>query len=271
MIGEGRENTRESSRPVGRGGGGRRRRPIRLRITALLLVPLVSLIALWAFAANITLGDAFDKYDFSTTYEKMGLPGLQLVNQLQAERSLSVVALSTRDAADRRKLGAQRARVSAVERAFRATALSADARDAAEPETKKRLAAAVKALDTVPRLRAAVDAGNAAPLDVINSYSAVLDEVIRVFNGLVTVNDVAILTQGRALIGLGNARAYMLREDSLVTAAMARDGRLTPAEHTAFVQWAAEGRREFDAGLADLNTEIRGPLERLAASEEFRR
>ncbi|WP_149261016.1 nitrate- and nitrite sensing domain-containing protein [Actinomadura sp. K4S16] len=249
----------------------RRRRPIRLRITALLLVPLVSLIALWAFAANITLGDAFDKYDFSTTYEKVGLPGIYLVNQLQAERSLSVVALSTRDPADRQKLGGQRARVSAVDKAFRSTALSPDARDAARPETKKRLAEAVRALDRLPQLRAKVDSGRVQPLEVINSYSVLLDQVIKVFDGLVTVNDVAIFTQGRALIGIGNARAYMLREDSLVTAAMARGGRLTPAEHTAFVQWAAEGRREFDAGLADLNEQIRGPLGRLAASPEFQR
>ncbi|NDU77657.1 hypothetical protein GWI34_34350 [Actinomadura sp. DSM 109109] len=249
----------------------RRRRPIRLRITALLLVPLVSLITLWAFAANITLGDAFDKYDFSTTYEKVGLPGIYLVNQLQAERSLSVVALSTRDPADRQKLGGQRARVSAVDKAFRSTALSADARDAAEPETKRRLAEAVRALDRLPQLRARVDSGRVQPLEVINSYSVLLDQVIKVFDGLVTVNDVAIFTQGRALIGIGNARAYMLREDSLVTAAMARNGRLTTAEHTAFVQWAAEGRREFEAGLADLNQQIRGPLARLAASPEFQR
>ncbi|TDC54899.1 HAMP domain-containing protein [Actinomadura sp. KC345] len=248
-----------------------RRRPIRLRITALLLVPLVSLIALWAFAANITLGDAYDKYDFSTTYEKMGVPGLTLVSQLQAERSLSVVVLSTGNAGAEQKLGEQRRRVSALEAGFRQSALSPDARDAAEPETKRRLTVAIKALDTLPRLRADVDAGGVEALEVINSYSAVLDEVIKVFNGLVTVNDVAILTQGRALISIGNAHATMLREDSLVTAAMARNGRLTQAEHTAFVQWAAEGRRQFEAGLADLNDEIRGPLQQLAGTEEFKR
>ncbi|GGQ17468.1 signal transduction histidine kinase [Actinomadura coerulea] len=263
--------SRTTPRDDASGGRPRRRRPIRLRITALLLVPLVSLITLWAFAANITLGDAFDKYDFSTTYEKVGLPGIYLVNQLQAERSLSVVALSTRDQADRQKLGGQRARVSAVDKAFRSTALSPEARDAARPETKRRLAEAVKALDRLPQLRARVDSGRVQPLEVINSYSVLLDQVIKVFDGLVTVNDVAIFTQGRALIGIGNARAYMLREDSLVTAAMARNGRLTPAEHTAFVQWAAEGRREFEAGLADLNEQIRGPLGRLAASAEYQR
>ncbi|RKS72140.1 signal transduction histidine kinase [Actinomadura pelletieri DSM 43383] len=278
MVGEGQPADPYAPAPTGETPhhaftrtAGRRRRPIRVRITALLLVPLVSLIALWTFAANITLGDAFDKYDFSTTYENVGLPGLHLVNQLQAERSLSVVALTGRDAQGGRRLDGQRARVNALEASFRRSALSAEARDAAEPETRRRLSAAIEALDTLPRLRARVDAGTVQPLQVINSYSTVLDEVIRVFDGLVAVNDAAILTQGRALIGVGNARAYMLREDSLVTVAMARNGRLTPAEHTAFVQWAAEGRREFEAGLADLNAETRGPLEQLAASDRFAR
>ena len=277
MVAEGRPADPNAAAPHSKppdrasAGKGRRRRSIRLRITALLMVPLVSLIALWAFAANLTLGDAFDKYDFSTTYDKVGLPGITLVNHLQAERSLSVVVLATGDDEAKRKLAGQRRRVSALERSFRTTALSPEARDAAEPETKRRLTVALRALDTLPKLRAEVDAGDAEPLTVINSYSAVLDEVIKVFNGLVTVNDPAIVTQGRALISIGNARANMLREDSLVTAAMARNGRLTPAEHTAFVQWAAEGRRQFETGLADLNDELRGPLQRLAASEEYRR
>ncbi|MBO2459995.1 sensor histidine kinase [Actinomadura violacea] len=249
----------------------RRRRPIRMRITALLLVPLVSLIALWAFAANITLGAAFDKYDFSTTYKKMGLPGIYLVNQLQAERSLSVAALVTQQPQYKQKLGEQRVRVGAVEAAFKKSALSKDAQDAAKPETKQRLGVAVQALAKLPQLRAKVDSGRAEPLDVINSYSTVLDDVIAVFNGLVAVNDVGILTQGRALIAIGNARASMLREDSLVTTAMARKGRLTPAEHVAFVQWAAEGRQDFEAGLADLNASIRAPLQDLARSAGFQR
>src|SRR5437868_7362650 len=249
----------------------RRRRPIRLRITALLLVPLISLIALWAFAANITLGAAYDKYDFSTTYEKVGLPGIYLVGQLQQERSLSVVALSTRTPQDRQELGVQRVRVSAVQAKFRQSALSKDAMDAAKPETKQRLDEAIKSLDRLAGLRTRVDSGRAPTLEVIDSYSTVLDDVIRVFTGLVTVNDLAIFEQGRALIAIGNARAYMLREDALVTAAMARNGRLASAEHTAFVQWAANGRQEFDAGLADLGEDIRKPLEQLAASDGFQR
>jgi len=265
LGGKAREDARRPARK------GRRKRPIRLRITALLVVPLTSLIALWVFAANLTLGPAFDKYDFSTTYEKIVMPGLYLVNQLQQERSLSVVAMTGRDAQSRQRLGAQRARVDAVQRVFRGSALSQEATDAAKPETERRLAEALRWLDRLPQYRGRVDAGDASVLQVIDDYSAVLDKVIQVFGNLVLVNDLAIFEQGRALIGMGNARAYMLRQDALITAARLRDGRLTAAEHLAFVQWAAAGRREFDAGLADLDGAVRAPLQRLADSPEYRR
>ncbi|MBX6768530.1 MAG: nitrate- and nitrite sensing domain-containing protein, partial [Actinomadura rubrobrunea] len=215
----------------------RRKRSIRLRITGLLVVPLASLIALWAFAANLTLGPAFDKYDFSTTYEKIVRPGLYLVSQLQQERSLSVVATAGRDPQYRRRLAARRARVDAVQQVFRRSALSDEARDAARPETERRLAEALRWLERLPQYRGRVDSGDAGALEIIDSYSAVLDKVIQVFSNLVLVNDLAIFEQGRALIDVGNARAYMMRQDALISGVLLRDGRLTPAEHLAFVQW----------------------------------
>jgi signal transduction histidine kinase len=265
------ESARRTRRTGEESTGPRRRRPIRMRITALLLVPLVSLIALWAFAANITLGDAFDKYDFSTTYEKIGLPGITLVSQLQAERSLSVAALVTQQQQYKQKLGQQRTRVDGLEAAFKSSALSKSAQDAAKPETKQRLTVAVRDLAKLPQLRARVDSGSTEPLDLINSYSTVLDDLVAVFSGFVAVDDVNILTQGRALISLGNARASMLKEDSLVISAMARKGRFTHAEHVAFVQFAAQGRQAFDAGLTDLNASIRAPMRQLAQSAGFQR
>jgi signal transduction histidine kinase len=252
-----------------------RRRSIRLRITALLLVPLLSLIGLWAFAASNTLGPALDKYDYSTAYEKITLPGLFLVNQVQEERQLSVVALAVRErtgdnAEERRKLTAQRARVDAAQAAFRATALSDEAREAADPKSWNRLKNALRLLDRLPRLRALVDSGRAQTLQVIDGYSLTLDQVVRVFSGLVIVNDLKIFEQGRALIDVGNARAFMLRQDAIVTAALAKDGKMTQAEQLAFAQSVALGRREFDAGMSDLDDEVRAPLARVAASQGYR-
>ena len=40
-----------------------RTRPMRLTLIGLLVVPLVSLLALWAFAASVTLGNALHERD----------------------------------------------------------------------------------------------------------------------------------------------------------------------------------------------------------------
>ena len=252
-----------------------RRRSIRLRITALLLVPLISLIGLWAFAASNTLGPALDKYDYSSAYEKITLPGLMLVNQVQEERQLSVVALAVREqggdnSEERRKLAAQRARVDAAQAQFRRSALSSEAREAADPKSMQRLAEAIKLLDGLPRLRAGVDSGTVQTLQIIDGYSLTLDSIVKVFSGLVIVNDLKIFEQGRALISVGNARAFMLREDAIVTAALAKGGRMSQAEHLAFAQSVALGRREFDAGMADLDADVRAPLTKVVESKGYR-
>jgi hypothetical protein len=64
------------------------RRSLRLRLLVLLLVPLLSLAALWAFAAYLTSRDALGKYEASTTYEKVAIPGTTLAAALQ-QKSVS--------------------------------------------------------------------------------------------------------------------------------------------------------------------------------------
>jgi hypothetical protein len=248
-----------------------RRRSIRLRITALLLIPMLSLVGLWSFAASSTLGPALDKYDYSSAYDSITLPGLLLVNHLQEERQLSVVALTTGGQGDeRQKLVAQRARADAAQASFRRTALSEEAREAADATSLRRLSEAIKLLDRVPRIRERVDAGDAQPLEIIDAYSLTLDSMVRVFSGLQLVNDVEIFEQGRALVSVGNARAFMLRQDALVTTALAREGRMTEAEHLAFAQSVALGRREFEAGMSDLEQEVRAPLTKVVQSQGYR-
>ena len=260
--------------PPGDGGARPRRRSIRLRITALLLIPLLSLVGLWTFAAASTLGPALEKYDYSSAYEKITLPGLLLVNHLQEERQLSVAVLSARERAtgggERQKLIAQRARADSALTAFRRSARSEEAREAADPKALRHLADALRLLDRVPQIRAKVDAGDAQALEIIDAYSVTLDAVVRVFSGLQLVNDVEIFEQGRALISVGNARAFMLREDALVTMAQARQGRMTQAEHAAFVQSVALGRREFETGMNDLDQAVRAPLAKVVGSQAYR-
>jgi hypothetical protein len=71
------------------------RRSLRLRLLVLLLVPLLSLAALWAFAAYLTAQDAFEKIEASTTYRKVAMPATALAATLQQERVVAAVLVST--------------------------------------------------------------------------------------------------------------------------------------------------------------------------------
>ncbi|MFD0851973.1 nitrate- and nitrite sensing domain-containing protein, partial [Actinomadura adrarensis] len=151
------------------------------------------------------------------------------------------------------------------------SALSAEARDVIDTQIEQRLGYSLQQVDRLlPRLRLGVDSGRVETLRVIDGYSLMLDNIIKVFSGMVIVNDLEIFEQGRALISVGNARAFMLREDALVTAALANGGKFKPAEHLAFIQSVAMGQREMAAGMNDLNSDLRGPLERLQASEGYK-
>src|SRR3954453_8549901 len=66
------------------------RRSLRLRLLVLLLVPLLSLAALWAFAAYLTTRDALAKDQALTTYLKTAVPGTTLMAALMQERVSSV-------------------------------------------------------------------------------------------------------------------------------------------------------------------------------------
>jgi len=76
-------------------GRTRRTRSIRLTLSGLLVVPLVSLVALWAFATSITLGSALREHDYNRLVALSSAPTNDLVNQVAQERLLTFTWLST--------------------------------------------------------------------------------------------------------------------------------------------------------------------------------
>ena len=65
-----------------------RQRPIRSTLTILLVIPLVSLIALWAYAAGSTVGGAIGKRNSDTANKVIGAPTQALFQQLVLEQRL---------------------------------------------------------------------------------------------------------------------------------------------------------------------------------------
>jgi hypothetical protein len=103
-----------------------RTRSIRRRIALQLVVPLLSVILLYAFAVNDTLGAALNKFQTSTVYDKIVQPGGYVTTYLQLERALTAVAVSSHGQAGRHDLTAQRATTDSAIGGFLRSARSPD-------------------------------------------------------------------------------------------------------------------------------------------------
>jgi hypothetical protein len=68
-------------------GRGHRQRSIRSTITILLILPLLSLIGLWAYAAEGTVGGAMAERDATIVNTDIGAPLEGLIEQFAVERA----------------------------------------------------------------------------------------------------------------------------------------------------------------------------------------
>ena len=161
------------------------RRSLRLRLLVLLLVPLLSLAGLWVFAAYLTTRDALGKYETSTTYEKVAVPGFQLTGALQQERVASAVLATTGGGGDHGPTVTARAQTDAAQAAFRRSAMDPGVRGNMSTVTRQRLDALLPQLDGLGTVRTQIDAGTVDALGATNDYDSVIDALAHVFNSVV--------------------------------------------------------------------------------------
>jgi hypothetical protein len=242
-------------------------RPIRFRITALLLVPIVSLVLLWSFAAALTAGDGMRLLEINTLVESVATPSEKAVIELQNERLHSARYLH--DRSDQETVVQQRLESDQALAAFRRIALSADTQDAVSDDMRIRLTTLFAELDQLPTARALVDSRSADTTRVIRAYDNIIDSMFRMYDRMILVPDISIYQQARSVTGLGEAKEILARERALLSAVGA-GGRLTDAEHAAFAEMAASRRLVYRQAMARLDAELRGPYDTLGASPSYR-
>lgn len=70
-------------------------RTIRFKLYALLSLPIVALVALWAFVTGYVVGDFFELRQASTLYEQVAAPATALAIEVRHERRVSAIQLSS--------------------------------------------------------------------------------------------------------------------------------------------------------------------------------
>lgn len=246
---------------------GSRNRSIRFKIFLLLLLPLLTLSALWGFVLNLTVGDGLALGRAGTLYDTIGITSTDLGLQIQAERALASVALSS-GRAPSLTLAAQQARTTSAVSTFEKAAADEDAVDAMPEELKAPLDSLRDSLDNLGSVRESIRLGRYNRLQAINAYNGIMDRLFDVYERIVSVPDLRIFQQAGAMQAMGNAHEMIAREDALIRGALTT-GNLTQEERNAFSEWVANRRFLYRTNRTILEGGMRAPYDGVANSQLF--
>ncbi len=166
-----------------------------------ILAVLASLVALWAFAAYVTVGEGISLVWLATLEQQVAKPTEALVAALQqerraaAERSGLDSARAATDAAIQRQLEGMRGRA-----AQWATSSASD----------ERLEILLRALDGLPEIRA-------AETDVTDRYTAIIQLGLDVYDTYTAWDDDEVIYQTSTLVLLTHSQEMLSRADALLS------------------------------------------------------
>ncbi|MER0444476.1 nitrate- and nitrite sensing domain-containing protein [Streptomyces sp. Edi4] len=245
-----------------------RGKSIRRKIVALLLVPLVSLTALWGFSTYLTGRQANELMNVANIVKKVGYPIEDTVRVIQQERRQTLVYLADERPADAlTALRSRRADTDVAMSRIRAAAQDRDVRGDLRPAAKTHLKAAIAAFDSVPTLRQSIEQGTVDRAQALDFYNRLIDPCYSFLMNLHALQNVEMDKQGRALVGLTHAREMLSREDALVASALITP-RTTAPELRRISDLVANRKLLYDTNLELLPSAERLPFQQFWSGPE---
>jgi hypothetical protein len=210
---------------------------LRTKITALLL----SLAALWAFAAWVTLREGVNLVWVSAVNSGVAQPIDDLQPELQRERQLSLIRLGDPGPQQRAALDAQRVRTDAAVAKFAKLSRGGNVKLAQSPALKSAINSALSQFSDLAANRNAIDSGLAERTRTAAVYTAAIDAIFQVDDSLATLDDKDFARDVRTVVELNRARELLSQEDGLISGVLAAR-RFSGADYLQFMQAAGAQR-----------------------------
>ncbi|MFJ3903628.1 nitrate- and nitrite sensing domain-containing protein [Streptomyces sp. NPDC090025] len=256
--------------PLRLGLGALRPRTVRAKIVSLLMVPVVSLLALWGFATVTTAQDMAELRHLQSVDTEVRQPVVRAVRALQDERRAVVRQAAAPGTARAAEL---KDRIRATDTAV--ARLRLDARHTVGDngglprEVATRVAAFVGRAEGLARLRTAAVEGHGDVDQLYTEYTATVTAGFGVGGALAGIEDAGSGADARVLLEFGRAAELLAREDTLLGAAQLT-GSFDDERQRAF-GGAVEARRTLtDSATADLPAAQRAAWRTLAAQPAYR-
>ncbi|MEU1307044.1 sensor histidine kinase [Streptomyces shenzhenensis] len=215
-----------------RTGARRRLGSIRLSLILLALVPSVTLAAVWGVTTTQMFSEGLRLRAQTQLSRSTGAMGTEATLALQQERRLSAAWLAA-PRGSRTALDAQRRTTdAAVAKLVRQTK---EIRQA-PARVKDRMYSVVASVGSLEYYRGQVDDPTDITAEqVLDQYTAIIDDQIHAFQELSQVDDGDLTSQAGPLVALEHAAEQVSREDALLALAWST-GHLTDDQRTAFTR-----------------------------------
>ncbi len=233
----------------------RRQRSIRTLLALIFVIPLVSLLGLWAFAASVTLTNAWHEHEFSAENTLYGGSATGLGTQLGNERQLVFEYLSSGGRfpdATRQMVAGQFALTHAQVASFEQRVQSGPG--PFQPDSWP----ALKYYETelgpahLSALEGQVLAGRISPVGAFNAYNTIISAQFGVYDQLTNVGNTSLYVQATSSLEIGRSLDMAERELTLISGAFAAGGSMPGPERLIFAQTAASQHLLMSDALSKL-------------------
>ncbi|MGW7408928.1 nitrate- and nitrite sensing domain-containing protein [Streptomyces sp. NPDC054833] len=246
-----------------------RPRTVRAKVVCLLMVPVVSLLALWAYATVSTVQDVARLRQSQRIDSELRSPVAAAVTALQAERAAAVLWVSDPAAG---RSGNLRTLAARTDRAVARLRLGRDTTVADSEElprgVARRLADFVTGAEHLAALRTAVLDRRAGWDDAYAQYTKTIAKAFTVEGALTGVQADDLGSDARVLLEFSRAREALAQEDAVL--ASARPTRALQGERLRLFTGAAATRRTLtESAAADLPEAQRAAWLDLADSSAY--
>ncbi|MEU8574484.1 sensor histidine kinase [Streptomyces asoensis] len=246
-----------------------RPRTVRAKIICLLMVPVVSLLALWAYATVSTAQDVSRLRQLQRVDSEVRAPVAAAVAALQAERA-SAVRYATRPAPGQD--GGLRALAERTDRAVSALRLGDDSTVADGQElpegVARRLETFVSGAEGLPSLRTSVLGGAADWQETYAGYTNTIAAAFSVGGALSGIQDAELGSDARVLLEFSRAGEALAQEGAVLAGARPT-GRLDGDGLRLFAGAVDTRRTLTESAVADLRGSERTAWQRLAAGSAY--
>ncbi|WP_406864866.1 nitrate- and nitrite sensing domain-containing protein [Streptomyces sp. HUAS MG47] len=249
---------------------GLRPRTVRAKIVSLLMVPVVSLLALWGFATVTTAQDVSRLRQLQRVDAEIRVPVSQALSALQAERRAAVRQIASPGAGRAAELKERAGRTDvALARLRLGDGHTVGDTGDLPPELGERVGRFVRQAEALRTLRTRATDGAGAGDKVYAAYTDAISSAFEVGGSLAALQDSRPGADARVLLEFARAGEMLSREDALLGSAQLT-GSLSAPRLRLFTGAVATRRTLLATATADLRGGARDDWRALAGRDGLR-